>query len=123
MALLLAELADAAAAGLAVSSTIRRRPQPSWRSSAMAADAHRRYGARRVPNYVISKTDGVSDMLEVALLLKEVGLLRPREGELDVNIIPLFETIDDLRIARRHGRAASAARVLACSTAAGRCRK
>ncbi|MCX8017877.1 MAG: phosphoenolpyruvate carboxylase, partial [Rhodocyclaceae bacterium] len=32
----------------------------------------------------------------VALLLKEVGLLRPREGELDVNIVPLFETIGDL---------------------------
>ena len=49
------------------------------------------------PNYVISKTDGVSDVLEVALLLKEAGLLRPRERELDVNIVPLFETIADLR--------------------------
>ena len=33
----------------------------------------------------------------MALLLKEVGLLQPREGRLDVNIVPLFETIDDLR--------------------------
>jgi len=46
---------------------------------------------------VISKAEGVSDILEVALLLKEAGLLRPREGELDLNIVPLFETIDDLR--------------------------
>src|SRR5207249_5270612 len=30
-------------------------------------------------------------------LLKEVGLLRPRDGGLDVNIVPLFETIEDLR--------------------------
>jgi phosphoenolpyruvate carboxylase len=33
----------------------------------------------------------------VALLLKEVGLLRPHEGALDLNIVPLFETIQDLR--------------------------
>jgi phosphoenolpyruvate carboxylase len=62
-----------------------------------AAEAHRRYGKAAVPNYVISKTDGVSDILEVALLLKETGLLRPREGALDLNIVPLFETIEDLR--------------------------
>src|SRR6516225_8364616 len=42
-----------------------------------AAEAHRRYGKAAVPNYVISKTNGVSDLLEVALLLKEAGLLRP----------------------------------------------
>ena len=64
---------------------------------AAAADAHRRYGESAVPNYVISKADGVSDVLEVALLLKEAGLLRPREGALDLNIVPLFETIQDLR--------------------------
>ena len=31
------------------------------------------------------------------MLLKEVGLLRPREGRLDVDIVPLFETIGDLQ--------------------------
>ena len=60
----------------------------------IAADIHRRYGAAALPNYVISKCQSVSDLLEVAILLKEVGLLR---GEsLAVNIVPLFETIDDL---------------------------
>ena len=62
-----------------------------------ATEAHRRYGKAAVPNYVISQTNGVSDLLEVGLLLKEAGLLRPRERELDVNIVPLFETIADLR--------------------------
>jgi phosphoenolpyruvate carboxylase len=62
----------------------------------VVADAHRRYGALSVPHYVISKADSVSDILEVAVLLKEVGLLRPRDGELDVDIAPLFETIADL---------------------------
>lgn len=64
-----------------------------------AAEAHRLYGPNCVPNAIISKTDGVSDMLELALLLKEVGLLRPHEQALDINIIPLFETIGDLQAA------------------------
>jgi phosphoenolpyruvate carboxylase len=33
------------------------------------AEARRRYGKAFVPNYVISKTNGVSDLLEVGLLL------------------------------------------------------
>jgi phosphoenolpyruvate carboxylase len=63
----------------------------------VAADAHRRYGRAALPNYVISKADSVSDILEVAVLLKEDGLLDPREGRLDVDIVPLFETIGDLQ--------------------------
>jgi phosphoenolpyruvate carboxylase len=62
-----------------------------------AEQGQRRYGRAAVANYVISKTDGVSDILEAALLLKEVGLLRPHEAALDVAIVPLFETIADLR--------------------------
>jgi phosphoenolpyruvate carboxylase len=62
-----------------------------------AAAAHRHYGKSAVSNYVISKTNSASDILEVALLIKEAGLLRPRDGTLDVNIVPLFETIEDLR--------------------------
>jgi phosphoenolpyruvate carboxylase len=61
-----------------------------------AADLNRQYGMQAVTNYVISKAESVSDVLEVALLLKEVGLLRPLEGQLCLNIVPLFETIDDL---------------------------
>ncbi len=64
-----------------------------------ARAAHLRYGKRAVRTAIISMTRGVSDMLELAVLLKESGLLRPAEGVLDVNIVPLFETIDDLRAA------------------------
>ncbi len=66
-----------------------------------AAEVRRRYGDASIVNYVISKTDGVSDVLEVALLLREAGLLRPHEDRLDLNIVPLFETITDLRNAGR----------------------
>ena len=57
-----------------------------------------KYGAAALPNCIISKTDGVSDLLELSLLLKESGLLLPGEKpRLDVNVIPLFETIEDLQ--------------------------
>jgi len=51
-----------------------------------------------IPQCIISMCKGVSDMLEVALLLKEAGLLVPgSEPRSAVNIVPLFETIGDLR--------------------------
>ena len=62
-----------------------------------ARTAQDRYGKVAVPNCIISKTDSVSDLLELAVLLKEAGLLHPQEARLDVNIIPLFETIEDLQ--------------------------
>ncbi len=60
-----------------------------------AAEIHRRFGRAALPNYIISKTDAVSDLLEVALMVQQSGLLKGTE--LDINIIPLFETIEDLR--------------------------
>jgi phosphoenolpyruvate carboxylase len=64
-----------------------------------AAMAHRRYGARALRTAIISKAASVSDVLELAVLLKEAGLLHPDTKRLDVNIVPLFETIEDLRAA------------------------
>ena len=63
----------------------------------MARSIHRRYGRAAIENVIISKTDAASDVLEVAVLLKEAGLLRPAHAALDVNIVPLLETIDDLQ--------------------------
>ncbi|HSD59619.1 MAG TPA: phosphoenolpyruvate carboxylase, partial [Burkholderiales bacterium] len=62
-----------------------------------AAEAQRRYGPDAVANYIVSKTAGASDLLEAAVLAKEGGLLRPRERALDLELVPLFETIADLR--------------------------
>ena len=64
-----------------------------------AAEAHRRFGPASIPHYVISKCTSVSDLLEVGLLLKEVGLVRG--NALAMDIVPLFETIDDLQRAGR----------------------
>jgi phosphoenolpyruvate carboxylase len=66
--------------------------------AAAAAYAVGRYGPAAVPNYVISMCRSVSDVLEVAILLKEGGLLDASGPEpyCPVAISPLFETIDDL---------------------------
>jgi phosphoenolpyruvate carboxylase len=63
-----------------------------------AAAARARLGAEAIGQYVVSKTDSVSDLLEVAVLLKECGLVQPgAEPASQLQIVPLFETIDDLR--------------------------
>jgi len=61
-----------------------------------AADAHAIFGEAVIPQCIISMTEGVSDLLEIAVLLKEAGLVRS-DGTSRLNIVPLFETIDDLR--------------------------
>ena len=58
------------------------------------------FGERAIRNYIISHTETVSDLLEVLLLQRETGLLRVMpDGSLEsgVMVIPLFETIPDLR--------------------------
>jgi phosphoenolpyruvate carboxylase len=57
------------------------------------------FGEQAIPNYIISMCQSVSDMLEAAILLKEVGLLDTSGDEpyAPVGIVPLFETIDDLQ--------------------------
>src|ERR1700731_376200 len=61
-----------------------------------AAEAHARFGADAIPQCIISMCKGISDMLEVAILLKEAGLVDP-SGRSALNIVPLFETIEDLQ--------------------------
>ncbi len=63
-----------------------------------ARDIQHAYGAHALPHYIISKTDSPSDLLEVMLILREVGLMRPGdEPTIAMKVIPLFETIDDLQ--------------------------
>jgi phosphoenolpyruvate carboxylase len=66
-----------------------------------ARDTRRIFGEAAVKQYIISHTETLSDLLEVALLQKEAGMLRGVWGsakiQMDLNIVPLFETIADLR--------------------------
>ncbi|HLH48125.1 MAG TPA: phosphoenolpyruvate carboxylase [Roseiarcus sp.] len=61
-----------------------------------AAEIRRIYGEEAIRTSIISKAQGVSDMLELALLLKEVGLVGA-DGNSALHLVPLFETIEDLR--------------------------
>ena len=71
-----------------------------------------RFGTDAIRHYIISHTETVSDLLEVLLLQKEVGLMRgvlngvpmqlaassdPLSPVCDLIVVPLFETIEDLR--------------------------
>ncbi len=64
--------------------------------------AQRYISSHAITAYVISMTHGISDMLEVLVLAKEAGLLRWRPDgdgmrlESDLDVVPLFETIEDL---------------------------
>ena len=47
--------------------------------------------------YVISMTNFVSDVLEVLLLAQEAGLYDPATCHTSIRIVPLFETVEDLK--------------------------
>ena len=71
-----------------------------------AREIRQRYGERAIRNYIISHTETVSDLLEVLLLQKETGLLQMEwdagqltDARMELMVIPLFETIPDLRCA------------------------
>ena len=58
------------------------------------------FGAQAIRHYIISHTETVSDLLEVLLLQKEVGLMHgtlDQDARADLIVVPLFETIEDLR--------------------------
>ncbi|MES2508678.1 MAG: phosphoenolpyruvate carboxylase [Pseudomonadota bacterium] len=62
--------------------------------------ARARFGKEAIRHYIISHTETVSDLLEVLLLQKEVGLMHgilEDQATNDLIVVPLFETIEDLR--------------------------
>lgn len=70
---------------------------------ARARELRARFGNRVARNYIISHTETLSDLVEVMLLQKESGMLRGTFGSktdparMELMVIPLFETIEDLR--------------------------
>ena len=61
----------------------------------------KRFGNKIVEKNLISHATSVSDMLEVAILLKEANLAKGNKGNefCDLQIVPLFETVEDLEAA------------------------
>ena len=98
-----AELADAVDTAIAqVAEDIGERPSMRQMGQVMkAATALAAFGPQAIRTPIVSKTDAASDLLEVYLLLKEVGLYRPEDpAACPIQAAPLFETIEDLRAAR-----------------------
>ena len=65
-----------------------------------ARSGRERFGANTIRHAIISHTETVSDLLEVMLLQKESGLMHGLLSEsavCDLIVVPLFETIEDLR--------------------------
>ncbi len=57
----------------------------------------REFGSQICQTYIISMSRDVSDLLEVLILAKEVGLYDPVNGTGSLNVVPLFETVEDLK--------------------------
>ena len=60
-----------------------------------------RFGNQIIEKNLISHATSVSDMLEIAILLKEANLANGNNGHefCDLQIVPLFETVEDLEAA------------------------
>ncbi len=55
------------------------------------------FGVDICQTYIISMTNDASDVLEVLLLAKEAGLYDPATASTSLRIVPLFETVEDLK--------------------------
>lgn len=65
-------------------------------------EAQKEFGRNCINSYLISMTQGASDLLEVVVFAKEAGLYRKEsDGSVTSTLqsVPLFETIDDLHAA------------------------
>ncbi|MBE9078013.1 phosphoenolpyruvate carboxylase [Romeria aff. gracilis LEGE 07310] len=63
----------------------------------MVRRLHQEFGPQICQSYIISMCHHASDLLEVLLLAKEAGLYDPATGTGGLMIVPLFETVEDLK--------------------------
>lgn len=63
----------------------------------MLRQLQQEFGCEICQTYVISMSNQASDLLEVLLLAKEAGLYDPATYTSSIHVVPLFETVDDLK--------------------------
>ncbi|MDJ0715716.1 MAG: phosphoenolpyruvate carboxylase [Prochloraceae cyanobacterium] len=63
----------------------------------MLRQLQQEFGQEICQTYIISMSNDVSDVLEVLLLAKEAGLYDPATSTSNIRIVPLFETVEDLK--------------------------
>lgn len=63
----------------------------------MLRQLQQEFGETICQTYIISMNHDASDILEVLLLAKEAGLYDPATGISNLMVVPLFETVEDLK--------------------------
>jgi phosphoenolpyruvate carboxylase len=65
----------------------------------LVASAQRQYGSAAIDTYIVSMTRDASDLLAILVFAKECGMVDVISDQptSSLNVVPLFETIDDLR--------------------------
>jgi phosphoenolpyruvate carboxylase len=63
----------------------------------MVRKLQQEFGVEICTTYIISMSHNVSDLLEVLLLAKEAGVYDPATGVGTLQVVPLFETVEDLQ--------------------------
>ncbi|MEN9529160.1 MAG: hypothetical protein RI932_1033 [Pseudomonadota bacterium] len=68
-------------------------------SLSVLLEHRQRYGSDGLGAYIVSMTHSAEDLFTVYLLMREVGLVEVTNNQLacPIPVVPLFETIDDLR--------------------------
>ncbi len=56
-----------------------------------------RFGPSTIESYIVSETRGVDDILAAAVLAREAGLVDLHSEVARIGLVPLFETIDEVR--------------------------
>jgi len=75
------------------------RAQQTYRTFVLIGQAQQRFGERSIESYIISMTRGIDDVLAAAVLAREAGLIDLPAGIARVNLVPLLETVTELRAA------------------------
>jgi phosphoenolpyruvate carboxylase len=60
-------------------------------------EAQRRYGRQVIESYIVSMTESPVHLIEAVVLAREAGLIDLNRGIADIGMVPLVETVDDLR--------------------------
>ena len=71
--------------------------QSNFQVFSMIREVHEKYSEEVIPTYIISMSDAESDVLEILFLMKLSKLVDFDSGRSGLDVVPLFETIDDLR--------------------------
>ncbi len=67
----------------------------------LVREAQDRFGAEAIDTWIVTMTRHEADLLGVLILARETGLFYPARDVARLKVVPLFETIDDLRSAAR----------------------